>query len=206
LFFDYSLQMPDNHQPSSRWWQTVPGILTGIAAVITAVTGLVIAYNSLSHSGIRTEEPRPASSSAAVGTKPVSPPVSSAAHASIPVNGAAAKPVPLPEIHRVKLSSSAADYTILSAEIEPLDAESRSLKFAVRFVNGGRYPSNLWSRSFRLIVDNVPRAPTNSLNEVVPADSGKDGDVIFEVPAGTKDVVLQISAGDEKSRIPLKLP
>jgi hypothetical protein len=106
----------------------------------------------------------------------------------------------------VKLSSSAADYTILSAEIGPLDAESRSLKFAVRFVNGGRYPSNFWSSSFRLIVDNVPRAPTNSLNEVVPADSGKDGDVIFEVPAGTKDVVLQISAGDEKSRIPLKLP
>jgi hypothetical protein len=106
----------------------------------------------------------------------------------------------------VKLSSSAADYTILSAEIESLDAERRSLKFTVRFVNGGRYPSNFWSSSFRLIVDNVPRAPANLLDEVVPADSAKDGEVIFEVPAGTKEVVLQVSAGDEKSRIPFKLP
>jgi hypothetical protein len=106
----------------------------------------------------------------------------------------------------VKLSSGAADYTILSAEIEPVDAERRSLKFAVRFVNGGRYPSNFWSASFRLLVDSVPRAPTNSLDEVVPADSAKNGDVIFEVPAGTKDVVLQINSGDEKSRLPFKLP
>lgn len=73
-------------------------------------------------------------------------------------------------------------------------------------MNGGRYPSNFWSSSYRLIVDDLPRAPSNSLNEVVPADSGKDGVVIFEVPVGTKEVVLQISSGDEKSRLPFKLP
>jgi len=83
--------------------------------------------------------------------------------------------------------------------------QRRSLKFAVRFVNGCRYPSDFWSSSFRLIVDNVSRAPTNFLDEVVPADSGKDGDVTFEVPAGTEEVVLQVSSGDEKRRIPFKL-
>jgi len=29
---------------------------------------------------------------------------------------------------------------------------------------------------------------------------------VFEVPVSAKDVVLQISSGDEKSRVPLKLP
>jgi hypothetical protein len=56
------------------------------------------------------------------------------------------------------------------------------------------------------LVDDVPRAPTNLLNEVVDGESAKEGDVIFEVPAAVKDVVLQVSAGDEKSRVPLKLP
>jgi hypothetical protein len=51
----------------------------------------------------------------------------------------------------------------------------------------------------------VPRTPTNSINEVVPGDSAKEGDVIFEVPVGTKDVVLQISSGDERSRISFRL-
>jgi len=202
LFFDYSLQMPDKLQPTPGWWQTVPGILTGIAAIITAVTGLIVAFNALSHSGSRTEESRLASSSAAVGTTQASHTPGSDANPRV----AAPTQVPLPEIHRVKLSGNAADYTIESAEIEPVDLERRSLRFSVRFVNGGRYPSNFWSSSFRLIVDGVPRAPTNSLNEVVPADSGKDGDVIFEVPAGTRDVVLQISSGDEKRRLPFKLP
>jgi hypothetical protein len=202
LFFDYSLQMPDKLQATSSWWQTVPGILTGIAAIITAVAGLILAYNSLSHSSSRIEEPKSAGSTAAGETKPVS-------HTTVPAAGAgAAAPtlVGLPEIHRVKLSGGTANYTILSAEIEPVDTERRSLKFVVRFVNGGRYPSNFWSSSFRLIVDDVPRAPTNSLDEVVPADSAKNGDVIFEVPASAREVVLQISSGDEKSRLPFKLP
>jgi hypothetical protein len=73
-------------------------------------------------------------------------------------------------------------------------------------MNGGRYPSNFWSSSYRLIVADVPRAPINSLNEVVAPDSAMEGEVIFEVPVSTKDVVLQISSGDEKSRIPFKLP
>jgi len=73
-------------------------------------------------------------------------------------------------------------------------------------MNAGRYPANFWSDSYRLIVNDVPRAPTNLLDEVVNGDSAKEGDVVFEVPVSAKDVVLQISSGDEKSRVPLKLP
>ncbi len=58
--------MADNHKPQS-WWQTLPGILTGAAAAITAVTGLlailvqqgVIGGKDKSASPSRVEAPSP---------------------------------------------------------------------------------------------------------------------------------------------------
>lgn len=38
--------MPDNERPQS-WWHTVPGILTAIATVVTAITGLLLALNQI---------------------------------------------------------------------------------------------------------------------------------------------------------------
>ena len=73
-------------------------------------------------------------------------------------------------------------------------------------MNAGRYPANFWSDSYRLIVDDVPRAPVKLLDEVVAGDTAKEGEVVFELPVSVKDVVLQISSGDEKSRLPFKLP
>jgi hypothetical protein len=73
-------------------------------------------------------------------------------------------------------------------------------------MNAGRYPANFWSDSYRLFVDEVPRAPTQLLDEVVAGDSAKEGEVVFEVPLDVKDVVLQISSGTDKTRMPFKLP
>jgi hypothetical protein len=107
----------------------------------------------------------------------------------------------------VKWADGAAVIRILSAEIEPIDSERRSLKLVVRHTNTSRYPENFWSASYRLIVEDVPRAPTNLLDEVVDGDSAKEGEVVFQVPVSVKDVVLQISSpGNDKSRIPLSLP
>lgn len=96
--------------------------------------------------------------------------------------------------------------TILSAHVEPIDLDRRSLTFRVRHLNTGSRQENFWGNSYRLLVDDVFRATTNFLDELVDANSAKDADVVFEVPTGVKDVVLQISSGDEKSRFPFKLP
>jgi hypothetical protein len=193
--------MSEKPAATSSWWQTLPGILTGLAAIITAVTGLIVAFN---RTGNRSDEVKPAPLSVSSGAAPGSPAESRTAG---PAGGAGrAQPLALPALNRVRLAGGDAVITILSAEIEPVDLERRSLKFGVRYMNGGRYPSNFWSSSYRLIVADVPRAPINSLNEVVAPDSAMEGEVIFEVPVSTKDVVLQISSGDEKSRIPFKLP
>ena len=189
--------MSDNKSANGpSWWQTLPGILTGLAAIITAATGLIVAFN---RTGSRSEPAAPSSSS--------SPPtVSREAPAATAAEPHPAGAIPLPPLHEVKLAGGAAVVTILSAQVAPIDAERRTLTFDVRYRNAGRYPANFWGRSFRLIVADVPREPTNSLNEVVDGDSAKEGEVLFELPRGAKDVTLQISAGDEKTRLPFNLP
>ena len=45
-------------KPEGPWWQTVPGVLTAAAAVITAVTGLILAlYQSPSSLGNKGRPP-----------------------------------------------------------------------------------------------------------------------------------------------------
>jgi hypothetical protein len=193
--------MSEKPPAAPRWWQTVPGILTGLAAIITAVTGLIVALN---RTGNRSEDVKPASVVVSGGAQSGSAVASRTAGQAR--SGGGAEPIALPALNRVRLAGGAAVITILSAEVEPIDADRRSLKVAVRYMNGGRYPANFWGASYRLIVADVPRAPTNSLNEVVEPDSAKEGEVVFELPVSAKDVVLQISSGDERRRLPFKLP
>lgn len=200
--------MTDNKTSTgSSWWQTMPGILTGLAAIVTAVTGLIVAFN---HTGSRGEQVSQAATASPTSGAPTSGASSSpaAAQQPPPPSGTAsgAQPVPLPELHQVKLAGGNVVITILSAQVEPIDLERRSLKLRVRYLNAGSYSGNFWSSSFRALVDDVPRAPTNFLDDVVASDSAKDGDVVFEFPVSVKDFVLQIGSGDDKSRIPFKLP
>jgi hypothetical protein len=183
----------------------MPGILTGVAAIITAITGLIVAFNRTSG---KTENVQPPASTV---ERAKDSPRESRKEREASARGDAgrakeAKEVALPAVRRIKLAGGDAVITILSAEVEPIDLERRSLTFKLRFLNGRRFPSNFWSSSFRLIVDDVPRAPTNSLNEVVDSNSAKEGEVVFDVPTRVKEVVLQISAGDDSSRIPFTLP
>jgi hypothetical protein len=193
--------MSDKPESAQSWWQTIPGILTGIAAVVTAVTGLIVTFN---HDRGTDDKTAPSSSQSVAAGGPARSPTAAAASNAAGI--ANAQQVAIPSPNPLKLDGGSAVITLLSAQVEPIDAERRSLKLHVRYTNAGRYPANFWSSSYRLIVDDVPRAPTNLLDEVVDGDSAKEGDVLFELPIAAKDVVLQITAGEDKSRVPLKLP
>ena len=176
----------------------MPGILTGLAAIITAGTGLMLAFNRTSG---RSEPITPSSTSSP-------PPVSREVRptsASAPVSSSSGE-IPLPEIRKVTLAGGGAIFTILSERSEPLDLERRALTFRIRFLNAGRFPAVFGSSSYRMLVGDEALAPTNLISEAVGNDSSKDGEFRFELPTAAKDVVLQISYGDDKSRIPLKLP
>ena len=192
-------------QTGSSWWQTMPGILTGLAAIITAATGLIVAFN---HTSSRSESAPAAttSPSSSSSSSPATPVSSSSAAPAAAATSRTSGAVPLPALHEVKFADGNPVVTILSANLEPIDADRRSLRFRIRYTNTGRFDANFWDRSYRLIIDGVSRSPTNSLNALVANDSAKEGDVVFDVPVTVKDVVLQVSAGEEKNRLPFKLP
>ena len=99
----------------------------------------------------------------------------------------------------------AATFTLLHAELAPRTSEKAALVVRIRMMNSGRYDTNFWDRSFRLILDGVPSAPEGGLNELVPAQSAKEGDVLFVIPRRTPSATLSIAYGDESTEIPLHL-
>jgi len=195
--------MADDKSTTS-WWQTVPGILTGLAAIITAVTGLMIALNRTStRSNAPTSVSRDASATSATPTRPPT----NDATTSIGASPTGPKDIPLPEPHQATLDAGSAVVTILSARVEPIDGERRALTIRIRHRQVGPSSAVFGSRYYRLLVGDEILEPTNLISEVVANDSTKNGDFRFELPADAKDVVLQITGySDGKSRIPLKLP
>src|SRR5215831_16626783 len=194
-----------DEKSTPSWWQTVPGIMTGLAAIITAITGLILALN---HTSARSDAAPVVSSSPSPSSSPLTASTTSSSGVS-PAASRSSGAIALPELHEVKFADGSATVTVLSVNVEPIDVDRRSVKFHLRYTNTGDRAANFQNRLFRLIVDDLPRAPTmgNELNELVPSGSTKDGDVRFDVPNGLKDLVFQITDFyGEKMRLQFKLP
>lgn len=67
-------------QKSSSWWQTVPGVLTALAALITALSGLVALLFQYGVLGSKNEPSPPPAASSPVSTQPAA-----VANASLPM-------------------------------------------------------------------------------------------------------------------------
>jgi hypothetical protein len=189
------------------WWQTLPGVLTALAAAITAITGLIVAVRPSKPPA----ETRPPIEN--IGSATTAPAATGASRTSGPSSTTQAstaatteRPLRLPSPSRVKLAHGDILIDLLRGRVESYNATTQSLALRVRLTNNGPYPVNVWSASFRLVVDDVPRAPTNSLNEVVDGHAAKDGDVVFDVPSDTKSVALRLIWSDEQTDVPLDLP
>lgn len=180
---------------STPWWQTIPGALSALAAVLTAITGLIVVLRP-PVAADRAGAPAPASH-AESGVVPASTP-----SAATP---AAARQLVLPSPFEARLAHGAVVVRVLSARLEPYNSNARSLLLTTRYTNNSRYPANFWTSTFRLLVDDVPRAPTNDLNKVVAGQSATEGDVVFEIPATTTRVTLRILVADEHVDLPLDL-
>ena len=212
--------MTDAENPKS-WWQTLPGIITGLTAIVTALAGLVVAIQQTGWLGPGTQTPPsrppattpapPASAPPATPAPASAPPAPGAAPpsasrgASAPATAARAPvPVALPALRDYRFSG--ATITLLKGEVVPRTTESDELRFRLRMMNHDRFDKNFWDQSFRLILDGVPIAPESGLNELVPGESAKDGDVFFVIPRGTAAVHLRIRIGEKDTEIPLDLP
>jgi hypothetical protein len=109
------------NQPSGTWWTTLPGILTGIAAIVTAFSGLWVA---LQQTGVSPRPPEPANRDELRGIEPKSPSRSEPE----PLDVARARSVGAEPPSAAAPTNAAhidgLDVTILSAQSEPANGAS----------------------------------------------------------------------------------
>jgi hypothetical protein len=204
----------DDDSSRGSWWKTLPGVLTAVGALVTALVGGVVGLKQAGIIFTEAKPPvqgemgradRPVALPQHAGPEPPSAtaPQSAAAPLSAPTPSAHPVPSVSPDLDQVRVSD--AIYKILATGVEPYDSERLRLRFTVRLTSQTRAGHNFWSRSFRLLVDSIPRAPENLLNEVVEQDAAKEGEVIFVFPRTARSLVLKIASGGEDALIPLQL-
>lgn len=187
----------DQDSKPKGWWQTLPGLLTAFATVITAVTGLLVA---LHQAGCFARSPQPVAQ-----TQAEAHPIESQ-RAANPTSGAVTVSRVLPTPENAEVHSGQAVFKLLSVRVEPYTPDTDSIHFTVRMTNDADFGANLWAASFRLSVNGSLQSPTNNLDEIVPAHSAKEGEVEFVVPANASTVGLQMGdVGDGKPTIAIDL-
>lgn len=191
--------MSDARKPS--WWQTLPGVLTAVAAILSAITALVVAVAQLpwfrSH--------KPGARDTTLETTPTQPQERKSP-------GAVTSPsVPEPRHERAFPRDSqvrvATDrYEILRARLEPFSDDKLSLTLALRLTTGPR--GGIWyAGNFRLIADDVSLAPTRAPHRGVAGDAADEDSVTFAFPRKTRRATLRISDATTgvSSSLPLDL-
>jgi hypothetical protein len=188
--------MPDE----KSFWTTVPGIITGLAAIVTAVTGLVVALNG---AGLFSKPA--AANNASTQTKPG---IKNEAD-SLPVKQAEPqKPVekfkPVFSMTTVKIEDH--EYKILGSTIEAITPQSNSLAIKIKYKNNSNYsPATFWNEGFRLAIDGALTAPSGDLSELVERHAELVGTVTFEVPNNAKELAFHILDVGKDVAVPIKL-
>jgi hypothetical protein len=189
----------------TRWWMTLPGLLTALAAVITAVTGLVVGLTQIGVFDRSSSDPSPSvvpqDDAASI---PADNPATLDDSPGAMSAGAPAYEVTLPL--KEKMQSENTTYEILEYEIRPDSDDNLALSLSIRMTNQGKYPANFWDESFRLIAGQDTFAPSGGLNELVAGDSSKVGTILFVVPSTTRTAQLRVKFGADDARtIPFEL-
>ncbi|WP_295951387.1 hypothetical protein [Rhodoferax sp.] len=191
----------DEDPKSKSWWNTLPGVLTAVAAVIAAVTALVSTLHQTGWIGAKA----PTSLSTATGTAVASTPTSTPPPNPTPAAPATPGSIALPA--QTTFSYGKLSYQILSARVAHPTPDTLSLRFTIRMTSDDQYEANFWDASFRLRVNGVLQAPVSNLNKVVAGNSSTDGVVEFVVPSGTAQVELQMGeVGNGKPGVAMVLP
>jgi hypothetical protein len=181
----------DSEPESKSWWKTLPGLLTAIAATITAVTGFIVAVHQ---AGFFNRSSQPASQSQ-----------SESAETKQSTGNSASRPIIIPA--NTEIHSADSLYKLLSARLAPYSPGQTSLHVTVQMTNQGRFDSNLYAASFRLLVNGNLQPPVNDPDEIVAAQSAKQVDLEFVIPADTTSVSLQMgNVGEGAPAIPIALP
>jgi hypothetical protein len=198
--------MTDSRQPG--FWHTLPGILTAAAGVITAVTGLIVALNQMHTASTPKFEVEQApsavqapagSSSAAESRAPLDSPPSAVG----PADAIGSLSVGPPS--EVRLKGGSLVLSVLTAKLEPFNAEMRVLNIRLRIVNNMKSFDRSYYSELRAVADGLPQAPVDPPLEQIEAHSAKDLTYTFRLPAAVRNLTLRIMRDEEVADIPVHL-
>lgn len=193
-------------QDKSWWWQTVPGILTGIAAIITAVGGVVaIAYQGgligrhapLATSSGTPQEEGQTRSLDRTEPAPNLPPLKTRGNPSPPVGF---RSVQAGHYVFKLLDSSIAPHSI-NANGKP---SKLSMRFSIRVTDVMGVSDYIDRRTIRLSADGAELLPENTINVAVYDNQSIQTDAVFIVPTDVDSVELLVGRPeDATARIPI---
>jgi hypothetical protein len=209
--------MAESNKPQ-KWWQTLTGVLTAATAIVTAITGLLVALHQTGIFDVLTifrttdretiSAPYEASPPSIVSEVPgngngIGNTQGAAVTSSRATSPTFQAPLNLAAGHEVRLGN--VQYKILSLKLEAYNTENHSLRLTVLMTNNDRFGHNFWDSSFRLLTEGLIKAPVSNLNKVVHGNSTETGDVEFIIPAATGSATLRIINFGESTDVPLDL-
>jgi hypothetical protein len=197
--------MADQAEKGGSWWLTLPGLLTGAAAVVTAVTGLLLGLHQVGWLGDDGGSGSKEAPPAAARTAPTTPAatVSAEANAGVGVPAGEQLAVDLP-LNRSYKSGTVA-YSVTGATAEPDVDNQLRLSFTIHAVNSGRYDLNFWDRSFRVVAGAESYAPTSGLDDIVHGDATGTGTVEFVIPAAVTEAKLVFRYVEGERTVPFTI-
>jgi hypothetical protein len=181
---------------AQRWWQTVPGILTAIAATVTAVTGLILALQQTGVIGGNATSATGAQQNSTTPSAPREP--ADATPGPGPAQAVATRQaIQMPDGRSVTMHLVGAkyQYTIVSAERQAQPPGKQLLHFRIRVWTDSSSGLLFWNDSFRVSVGELRFAPTTFVSRAVPRDTTDEDDVEFEIDDSVKEATLVISVG-----------
>jgi hypothetical protein len=181
-------------------------VLTALAGIITAVTGLILALQQAGviGSGKHYERQPAASSEAAVSSS--GPKRGGERAGEVTVAGGIS--FPSGDAIQVGEGKERIVYKVLSGGLEQRSNDSLALLLKIRVTNFTPYPV-FCGNSIRLLVDGVPRSPadTGHLDTPIDSNSARDADTVFDgLPRGSHRVTVMVVDPRNGSGDMLKLP
>ncbi len=182
-------------KPSAReqpFWQTVPGLITAVAALLTAIGGCVALFTTNPRLLDLVLKPSITPSPTAQITAG-SPAASTSTISGTAASTLSPRPVQLPDgqsVTFIDTTGNTHQYTILSAKLDSLPPGLMLLDLRIRVSTN--YGINFWNDSFRLSAGGQQLKPTNFTDVYVSANTTADSDIQFQVDLSVKEATLTI--------------
>jgi hypothetical protein len=202
-------------EKSKNWWGTLGGVLTGIAALITACTGLMVALNALNrpesgsgNSMATTPRIVTSNSSETRDSTEETKRSSDAPASSGQIQSTVVISLPEKSEYIIGPEGQAARYELQSGDISPSTAEADVLRIRVLFANLSENPNSRMifeSRSFQLVINGRKLLPKENFNYIVLSKMVREEDVLFQIPKGLKQATLKMGNHVDGVDIPLNL-